>query len=191
MEPEKGSSTSEFKINLVVTVVSLLIAALGQLYPDDKMPEWARVLTTFGSLLVAGASQYGYHALRNERKKDAVETAAHILASQPPNEDPREEPVTENKSTPGSGVAVALLVCTCLAFSGCTGFGLKKYDELTVKQIDQTIEFETARQSELLGILNQIDSTSIDRTSLEILHKSEVTRLKEWKAYEESKKDEE
>lgn len=83
---------------------------------------------------------------------------------------------------------IALIICAAFLLNGCGLLSLKKFDPVTVRQVEQTLEFESTdfdltSQALADGVLDEVE-----KESLKVRHDSEITRLEAWLASEKAKK---
>ncbi len=85
----------------------------------------------------------------------------------------------------------ALFIVPILLCISCTGFEMKKYDQVTVDQLQQTIAYEKDTMEKIINILKELQVSEDVIANFEVLRDSELARLNMWLEYEESKKLEE
>jgi len=83
-------------------------------------------------------------------------------------------------------VRTIAVVTAIVLLSGCVSLNIAEKDQVTIDQIDVTIQNE---QETYLKILNAVKGDGVMSIVkiLKILHESELERLQAWKEYEESK----
>jgi uncharacterized membrane protein YebE (DUF533 family) len=83
----------------------------------------------------------------------------------------------------------ALMLAVGVAVTGC-GWGLKRFDPHTVRQVEKTIAFETEDFAMTEAAWADGVMDEVERKSLAVRHESELDRLKSWLVSEEAKKTE-
>ena len=78
----------------------------------------------------------------------------------------------------------ACCVVFAMIVSGCVSLDYQEYDPLTAQNVQSTIDYELA-DYELTKSLTQ---RSRERTTLKLLHESEMKRLEVWLDYEKAKR---
>lgn len=74
-----------------------------------------------------------------------------------------------------------------VALAGCN-VTMKQYDPMTVKQINNTIDFEERDFEETLEDLGEAEASDQAKNGATTRHKAEMSRLRAWLLAEEAKK---
>lgn len=171
---------------IVLAVLGAVTASVGQFYPAESMPEWAKLFLVLGGAVAAaiGGVMAGKDITMKFKAvdKDGDGDVDYYVPTDVEAKDGDKKPPV------GPLMGLFLAVVLMVGMSGCSMFEMHPYDPMTAAQIQKTITFEELDYSLSDAALKELSAPEAALEALKVRHDSEIARLKAWLLAEEAKK---